>query len=240
MSRVCQQHDYDRKFATVLSLLQETGGDTNPPETTRVDKLLLQLPANQWRKLGAREWRERSTRKSTSLIGHLHTERILKGLLAIRVILRDPTLRGLLVAGALCQCRGAKIGPSRLVADLFRLSILRREDPQVTRLGIGFEVRAQYDRQKERLVIETIGPEDVPAPSQADVYSWPSKHGPLREIIWDHSAIGTVVPIILAGRPAWVFIGPTGQYRFRALAALAERDAEGVWEAFRPLATSGR
>jgi len=240
MSRVCQQHDYDRKFAAVLSLLHETATDTNTPETTRVDGLLVQLPANQWRKLGAREWRERSTRKSMPLIGHLHAERVLKGLLAIRVILRDSTLRGLLLSGALCKCRGARIGLLRLVADLFRLSILRREDPQVTRLGIGFEVRVQYDRQKERLVIETIGPEDVPAPSQADVHSWPSKHGPLREIIWDHSAIGTVVPIILAGRQAWVFIGPTGQYEFRALAALAERDAESVWEAFCPLAANGR
>jgi hypothetical protein len=101
-------------------------------------------------------------------------------------------------------------------------------------------VRVQYDRQNERLVVKTIGPEDVPPPSQPDVHSWPSKHGPVREIIWDHSAIGTVVPIILAGRPAWVFMGPTGQYKFGALAALAERDAESVWEAFCNRAANGR
>jgi glycosyltransferase involved in cell wall biosynthesis len=240
MSRVCQQHDYDRKFATVLSFLQETGSDTNPPETTRVDGLLVQLAANQWRKLGVREWRERSTRKAMPLIGRLRAERVLKGLLAVRVILRDSALRGLLLSGALYRCRGARIGLSRLVADLFRLGILRSTDPRVARLGLGFEVRLQYDRPKERLVVETIGPEDLSAPSPPSGRSWPPMHGPLREIIWDHSAMGTVVPISLAGRAAWVFMGPDGQYKFRALTALAERDPDSVWEAFCPRAASGR
>ena len=241
MSHVCQQHDYDRKFAAVLSLLQGMGSHTNPPETTKVDGLLVHLPANQWRKLGVREWRERSTRESMPLIGRLRAERALKGLLAARVILRDSVLRGLLLSGALYRCRGARIGLSRLVEDLFRLGILRSRDPRVTRLGLGFEVRLHYDRPKERLVVETIGPEDdVSTPSQQGVCAWPPKHGPVREIIWDHSAMGTVVPISLVGRAAWVFMGRDGQYKFRALTALAERDPDSVWEAFCPRAASGR
>ena len=240
MSRVCRQHDYDRKFATVLSFLQEMGRDTNPPETTRVDGLLVQLLANQWRKLGVREWRDRSTRESMSLMGRLCAERVLKGLLAVRVILRDSVLRRLLLSGALYRCRGARIGLLPLVADLFRLGILRSANPAITRLALGFEVRLQYDRHKERLVVATIGPEDVPAPSQPDLRAGPPKHGPIREIIWDSSAMGTVVPISLAGRAAWVFMGADGQYKFRALTTLAERDPDSVWEAFSPLVASGR
>jgi len=240
MSQVCQQHDYDRKFATVLSFLHETGRDTNPPETTKVDRFLVQLPANQWTKLGVREWRQRSTRESMPLIGRLRGERVLKGLLAVHLILRDTTLRHLLLSGALYRCRGARIGLSNLIADLFRLSILRSRDPRVTRLGLGFEVRLQYDRLAERLLVETIGSDDVPARSHPSVHSSPLKRGPLREIIWDHSAVGAVVPISLAGRAAWVFMGLDGQYKFRALTVLAGRDPDSVWEAFCPRAASGR
>jgi glycosyltransferase involved in cell wall biosynthesis len=247
MSRVCRQHDYDRKFAAVLSLLQEMGRDTNSAETTKLDGLLFQLSANRWQRLGLREWRHRSAqdelpahveRQSMPLIGRLRAERVLKGLLAVRVILRDSTLRGLLLSGMLYRCRGAKIRLPRLVADLFRLGILRGRVPRVTRPGLGFVVRLRYDRQEGQLVVETIGRGDVPAQWQPGVCPRRMTHDPLKGIVWDHSAMGTTVPISLSNRLAWVFIGPDGQYEFRALTALAEHAPDRVWEAFdgeRPL-----
>jgi glycosyltransferase involved in cell wall biosynthesis len=244
MSRVCRQHDYDRKFATVLSLLREMERDTNPLETTRVDGLLLQLTAKQWKKLGVREWIQRSTRalveprRSMPLIRRLRAERALKGLLAVRVILQDSTLRGLLLSGMLYRCRGAKIRLARLVADLFRLGILRGRVPRAMRPGLGFVVRLRYDRQEGQLVVETIGRGDVPAQWQPSVCPRRMAYDPLKGIVWDHSAIGTTVPISLSNRLAWVFIGPDGQYEFRALTALAEHAPDRVWEAFdgeRPL-----
>jgi hypothetical protein len=52
--------------------------------------------------------------------------------------------------------------------------------------------------------------------------------------------MGAAVPISIAGRPAWVFMGPDGQYNFRALTALAEQHLDNVWEAFRPPTGRGR
>jgi hypothetical protein len=240
MSRVCQQHDYDRKFATVLSLLQEPGRDTEPSETTKVDGFLLQLPTNQWSRLGLREWRERSSRASRPPVGGLLPERVLKGMLAARVILRDSTLRGLLLSGAVYRCRGVRIGLSGLVADLFRLAILRDSVLGVTPLGFPLEVRLQYDRQEERLVVRTIASGHAPATSPPGIHSPPPKQAPMRAIVWDHSAIGTALRINATGRPAWLFMGADGQYNFQALTVLAQQHLDSVWDAFCPRRAADR
>jgi glycosyltransferase involved in cell wall biosynthesis len=256
MGRVCRQHDYDQKFTTVLSLLQETGRGTDPVGTTSFDGLIVHLLADQWRKFGVREWRQRSTQGAISVIGRFRADRVLKGLLAVRMILRegvdrvlkvflavhvivrDSTLRSLLLSGIRYRCRGTRIGLSCLVADLFRLGILRGRGPHVREPGFGFIVR--YDRQDGQLVVETIGRGDVPAQWQPGVCAWRMEHGPVKGIVWDHSAMGTTVPISLSGRPACVFMGLDGQYKFRALTTLAEKDPNRVWEALCPPAATGR
>jgi hypothetical protein len=220
----------------VQLLLPGAGGGHVFTRDDEFDGLVMPLLANQWRGLGVREWRERST---IPLAGRLPAGRFLKGLLALRMIIRDTALRGLLPSGVLYRCRGVTIKLSGLVADLFRLGILRGGGLRVTRPGFGVELQLQYDRQKERLAVETIGSGDVPAQSQPGVYSLPSKHGPRRDIVWDHSAIGTVVRVVIAGKRAWVFMGPDGQYKFRALTGLAERDLDSVSE-FCPRAVRGR
>jgi len=237
MNQVCQQHDYNRKFERMLSLLWETGGDASPPVTTKFDGLVAHLLANQWKRVGVREWRERST---TPPVGRLFSARVLKGLLALRMIIRDPALRGLLLSGVLYRCGGGRIELSRLVPDLFRLGILRGGVPHIAGPEFDVDLRLQYDHQKERLAVETIGLGDVPAQAQPGVHSLSSKYGPIKEIVWDHSAIGAVVRVVIVGKPAWVFMGPDGRYRFRALAALAQRNPDRVWEAFCPRAVRDR
>jgi glycosyltransferase involved in cell wall biosynthesis len=232
MNEICQHHDYNRKIETVLSLLRKTGSDTPAPATTKFDAVVHLLGA-QWGTLGVREWKQRATWASTPFVARLFPMRVLKGLLALRMILGDPSLRTLLISGVVLRCWGATIELSRLVPDLFRLGILRLGSLHSRRLGPSVEVQLHYDAQGKRLVAETIEPGDTLSQSQSGIDSLLFAHPPVREILWDHSAIGTVVPIVIAGRPAWVFVGPDGQYRFRALAALAERDPESVWAAFR-------
>jgi len=232
MSRTCRRHDYDRKFETVLSLLMGIGGATPPPATTKLDAV-THLIDSQWRALGVRQWKQRSARTLVTLVARRLPSQVLKSLLALRVILGDPTVRRLLVSGVALRCRGATIELPRLLLDLFRLGILRSGGPDSIELGFHVEVRVYYDSLEKRLVAETIAPGDTPIQSQPGVGASRAEEFPIRDILWDHSAMGTAVRVMIAGRPAWIFVGPDGQYRFRALAALAERDADGVWAAFR-------
>jgi glycosyltransferase involved in cell wall biosynthesis len=232
MSEICQHHDYNRKFETVLSFLRKTESETPAPATTKFDAV-VHLSGAQWGTLGVRQWKQRATWASTPLVARLFPMRVLKGLLALRMILGDPSLRTLLISGVVLRFWGATIELSRLIPDLFRLGILRWGSLQSPRPGPPVEAQLYYDAQGKRLVAETIGPGDTLPQSQPDIDSLLLAHPAVREIVWDHSAMGTVVPIVIAGRPAWVFVGPDGQYRFRALATLAERDPDRVWAAFR-------
>jgi glycosyltransferase involved in cell wall biosynthesis len=231
MSGTCRRHDYDRKFETVLSLLMEIGGAIPPPATTRLDVVTLLLNM-QWRALGVRQWEQRSVRTLTTRVAGWLPPRVLKGLLALRIILGDPAVRRLLVSGVALRCRGAPIELSRLLVDLFRLGILRSNGPD-SPLGFHVDVSIRYESHTQRLVAETIGPGDAPIVSQAGVGASRAENFPVRDIVWDHSATGTTLRVVIAGRPAWVFMGLDGQYRFRALAVLAERDPDSVWAAFR-------
>jgi glycosyltransferase involved in cell wall biosynthesis len=237
MKRICEHHDYDRKFETVLSILGETGS-TAAPETTRFDAI-VDFTGRQWNKLAVREWRQRSTQTSKPLVVRLLPVRVLKSLVAGRIILGDPVLRRLLISGAVLRLRGTTIALGRLLLDLFRLGILRRTAACSVPLGGQFEVQLHYDGQSMRLVAETIGPDDMRPRSEPDVSAVLSDDSPVREIVWDHSAMGTVAPILIAGWAVWVFVGADGQYRFQALAALAEGRMDRIREAFRPLAARG-
>jgi hypothetical protein len=243
MRRVCQAHDYDRKFATVLSLL-ESEREAAPPTRTRFDVLLADN-FGPWTQLGVREWQRRSTppRGSWPEPGRLLSRpasagrpreagRVLKGAMAAGAILRDSTTRALLLSGIVRKCRGQSISLSGLLNDLIRLGILRREIVIGSRAGHGFTTRMRYDLEEHRLFVETLKLEDVVAGTPPGPDGQLLVRGPLDHVIWDHSAMGTVVPIVVGGRQAGVFMGPEGRYEFHALRALAQTRHELVWEAF--------
>jgi glycosyltransferase involved in cell wall biosynthesis len=231
MSQTCRRHDYDRKFETVLSLLMGIGGPTPPPATTKLDVVTHLIDA-QWRALGVRQWKQRSARTLATRISRRLPSPAVKGLLALRVILGDATVRRLLVSGITHWCRGARIELSRLLLDLIRLGLLRSGRPDSIELGFHVEVDLHYDALEKRVVAKTIAPGDTPIQRQPDVGASRAEDFPICDILWDHSVIGTAVRVVIAGRPAWIFVGPDGQYRFRALAALAQHDASSVWAAF--------
>jgi hypothetical protein len=232
MNRTCRRHDYDRKFETVASLLMKIGGAAPPPTTTRLDEVTHLLAAH-WRALGVRQWEQRSAQTLATRVAGWLAPWVLKSLLAVRIILGDQAVRRLLVSAVALRRRGAAIELSRLLADLFRLGILRSGGRDSPKLGFHVETSIRYDSQARRLVAETVGPGDAAIEPPPGVGASRAEEFPVRDIVWDHSAIGTTVRVVIAGRPAWVFLGPDGQYRFRALAALAERDADSVWAAFR-------
>ncbi len=165
---------------------------------------------------------------------------IAKGAVAVWRIMVDEALRTLLVAYlAERQVRRA-VKLDELLADLLRLSIVRRLLRGEGGEGAGFSVVISCDPetavlmfQSRRVGHEHHGHARGTSCETSIARTW-SGRAP-REIVWDHSAIAKYAPCF-GGYSAQlsVYLGPSGVYQFSALAVLARRYPERVWAALVP------
>jgi hypothetical protein len=139
--------------------------------------------------------------------------------------IRDPEVRRLApFAGR------SRVGAAALAQDLWRLAALRRG----VRAGL-FSASATLENSSRRLVITTdAGP---PHEGGADGLAEALASGTVEELIWNHSRVGTQVPLIGAALvPSRVGSERVaGAHSFRALVELARSAPEQTISALKPL-----
>ena len=146
------------------------------------------------------------------------------------LVVRDPAVRRL---ARLAYRDAAPRGRTALAGDLWRLAALRRG----VRLGL-FGVDASLEHDGQRLVLtSTAGARsDGAAPSEGAVRAGLETRT-LRELVWDHSAFGPLVPLV-AGSVLPTAVGEhgvPGGHSFEALLAVGRRRPRAVAEALAPL-----
>jgi hypothetical protein len=252
MRRVCQQHDYDLKFRTVLDTAGMLLGDQREPET-RWDAVVHRAHATQWMQLGAREWRLsrtvaarlraaaiRAVNRLAQLGGGSGVlERLdreprsatAKGILTLRLVMADGALRRLLWEYAKDRQVQRKVGMTEFLADVLRFGIVRSHRSRRKAGSSGFEVEVHYEPADGRLSFVSVRHER--GGRSSSMGGCPvSKAGKLREIVWDHSAIDhTVAWTRSSGDRLSVYLGPNGIYEFVAIEALARRHEDAIWRA---------
>ncbi len=232
MHRVCQIHDYDRKFARVVELLTEHVG-SRPSLVTRLDGLPADLLVTEWWYLA---WSELENKVRRRAVRPVRLPRRLKAVVAMWFALCESDMRGLLSAWIKCRRREPEIGLIGLVGDLLRLVVLRQQAAFRATARAAFVIKLEYESNKAEIIVESAGLLDSSPDSARGRISGDVSRIPIRRIVWDHSAVGMAAPCRLGRWRFWVFVGADGRYEFRTLSALARHHAERVWAAFRPLA----
>jgi hypothetical protein len=157
-----------------------------------------------------------------------------KGLVGLRLLLRDRSLRRIVAVYLGDRRLWRQIGLSQLLADVLRVGIIQRV---LRSKDTGFRLSVRYERLHERLRFESVllSTEDFGGVAALDGVRSSRGQAPLGEIIWDHSAIGDAVPCLVDGCDHLsAYLGPEGVYDFPALSVLAAGHADVVWRAVLP------
>jgi hypothetical protein len=149
-----------------------------------------------------------------------------KGALAMRLALSDPPLRRLLLAYVRDRRARNSIRLAHLMDDLLRLGIARQVAAGRRR---SFATEAHYDSAEGTWVLRSM-----PIGHRASGQSCSGARGRLTEIEWDHSAVDCSLRWVQR-RELVIRMGSDGTYRFGALAQLANRHADRVWDALSAL-----
>lgn len=255
MRRVCQQHDYDLKFRSVLEVLEDSAVVNARHESeTRWDTALAGVLTAQWTQLGVTEWRrsrtlaarlralpvwlsrklgrQRSVLDVAGRLGRAPQEAASKGILALRLLIADGVLRRLLWAYASDGEARRQVGIADVLADLLRLGIIRwyRRYPRAGEQA--FDVDVQYEPVERRLLFVSVRRRQTAPESRTGGGAVLDDAGKLEQIVWDHSAVGrTVLWAPPSGQRLHVGVGADGIYEFAAIGALARRDPKGRWRA---------
>jgi hypothetical protein len=142
---------------------------------------------------------------------------------------RDPAVRTLAVSSR----ASANGGRSALAADLWRLAALRR----AVRAGLVHTV-ASVEEGGRRVVLASLpGPAPTERRPLTEEVRAAIESGALTELIWDHSAVGDVIPLLAEGLLVTRVgeRGTSGAHDFCALVELGRRHPQGVLEALGPL-----
>jgi hypothetical protein len=117
--------------------------------------------------------------------------------------------------------------PRQLARDVLRLGVLERLRRYEATPNLLWWVSASCEEGTLVLRTETLSYQ----PSRAVI---PSDIGTIRRVLWDHSAIGSIVPLDpRRGGMSTVSIGPDGRYVFGALSSVLPEFSSDVVEAFR-------
>jgi hypothetical protein len=154
------------------------------------------------------------------------TNRIPKGLLAVRLIMTDRVLRRVLWEYVKDTDIRRQLTLRKAVADLLRLGILRRH--RGTPSGSGFWVDVSYEPAEGTVVfLSVMAPSAQGRPWSPDASPSPAP-GSVKRIVWDHSAIADSVHWPPRPGPQLsVPLDPHGVYEFRVIEALTRRPAVG-------------
>jgi hypothetical protein len=254
MRRVCQQHDYDLKFHTVLEAVEGSALGTRHEPETRWDTAVDRWLGAQWTELGAREWRRSRTLAArlravpvwvssklgrpgpvlnvAGRLGRAPQSAAAKGIATLRLLLEDGALRRLLWSYAGDGQARRQIGMADLLADLLRLGIIRwhRRHPKAGERA--FDVEVHYEPAEGRLSFVSVRREPVGPESPPRAHSVLPDAGNLDRVVWDHSAIGPAVAWMgTRGERLHVGLGADGSYEFAAIETLARRHHKAVWRA---------
>jgi len=151
-----------------------------------------------------------------------------KGLIALRLALRDPSMRSLLWLGGKS---GAPI--DRLLRELLEFAVLKRVALEPHPDSEGFAVRVIYEPEVKTLRF-------VSEPASAGVGESAGTEVPaedLQVIEWDHRALGGLVHI---EHPSLTIgVGTDGLERFAVLARIGQAHPEALARNLRPLLRTG-
>jgi hypothetical protein len=123
-------------------------------------------------------------------------------------------------------------GLSALWRDLLRLDAVNRARRQGPGLLPAFQVSLRHEPESARLKLISISRNEVGLP-QDPMPNWEAIQdafamGKVREILWDHSAVGTSCEARMLARGARFALGPDGKYLFSGLTAVGKRSPTHV------------
>jgi hypothetical protein len=184
-------------------------------------------------------------RRISSLLGRIRVDArtyAALGLVIGREIVRTSALRGLVLAWLGRRELRRAAGGARLLPDLLRLVMARGRLAGDGAIGAPFRVDLSYCAEEATVLFQSVTvAEDAvvsvrpPGVGSSTRGSARGPAGPIRGIVWDHSAVGTSVPcLVLPSRSLSITVGPLGRYRFAALETLARRYPRQVWAALAP------
>jgi hypothetical protein len=165
--------------------------------------------------------------------------------LTARAIWRGPVLRRVLLTWLASREARRAAGLSQLVSDLAMLGVVHDVVDGHARCDFTVELRYDGDRAEARFESRRRDHDPCPPVDHAGPdEDWPGlgalAHAPLRSIVWDHGAMGRWLAPHPATPGLGTWLGPAGQYRFHALARLAESHPGVVWRALVTAGRSGR
>ena len=166
-------------------------------------------------------------RVASSLVHEL--ARLTKGILAFRIALASPALRGLFVCFWLTRAAQAGVRVDRLLSDLLKLEVVRRARRGLLSSREPFELTVALD-DRGVLTLRSVVPGSV---ASGGVHGLATEvEAALRErrisgVVWDHSALGQCIECQLAG-PRWITLalGADGVHRLEAVTRLLRHAPE--------------